>query len=205
MPVKTAKAVLFLLPRSFSYYERLYYVYSVYFISEPFADAVLQCFLIVSFCLGGIVEEVVSLFCSAVVPGLHFSAWSFTARYTKLLPWLDWRSCSKKGLGCCCTMLGIGKRRSCGRVNSGKASDIWQHLVRRLTKPLTSLLSNVDRGRFGLGQGGTAHQAAEFLTEAAIIQYNPAVWASGGGARWHPGAPQLWGREAADQCYNSAA
>lgn len=34
-------------PSVFLHYERLYYVYSVYFISEPFADAVLQHFFLV--------------------------------------------------------------------------------------------------------------------------------------------------------------
>lgn len=67
------------------------------------------------------------------------------------------------------------------RGNSGKASsNIWQHLVMHLTKPLSSPLSHMDRGRFWLGQGGTAHQAAQLLTEAVIVQQfgpsDPALW-----------------------------
>lgn len=65
--------------------------------------------------LGGILEEVVSLFClllsrlccTSVPKVLLHVAQSFC------LDW-NWRSCCKKGVGCGCTMLGIGKKRSCG-------------------------------------------------------------------------------------------
>lgn len=55
------------------------------------------------------------------------------------------------------------------RVNSGKAADnIWQHLVRRDRTPLTWVKCGHREALFG--SGGAAHQAAESLSKAVIMQ-----------------------------------
>lgn len=94
--------------------------------------------------LGGILEEIVSLFCLLLLCLCCTSVPEVLLCVTQsfCLDW-NWRSCSKKGVGCSCTVLGIGKRRSYDskqlQVNSGKAScNSWQHLVRHLTKLLLS-------------------------------------------------------------------
>lgn len=147
MPVKTAKAVLFLLPQSFSYSERLYCVYSVYFISEPFADGVLQSFFIVIYCSW--IESFKKLsVCFACCCCACVSLWcpkfyclllkaSSLAWTGEVAPWEGWDEtapCQEQ----------VREGAAIAQQLQGKlCQGIWQHLAASgedLTKPLSSSL-----------------------------------------------------------------
>lgn len=82
--------------------------------------------------LGGILAEVVSLFCLLLSRLCCVSVPKVLLCVTQnfCLDW-NWGSCSKKGVGCSCTVLAIGKRRSCdSRQLQGKLwQGSWQHLA----------------------------------------------------------------------------
>lgn len=88
-------------------------------------------------------------------------------------------------VGCSCTVLGIGKKRSCDSQQlQGK---LWQGVQQHLAasgdaSDKTPLIPSIPHGQREVlvGSGWTAHQAAQLLTEAVIVQQfgpsDPALW-----------------------------